>query len=92
MKKLGLILSSLLLLTSCASQQPLSIYVVNNNSITVNGWQATLADVPNIVDQYRPSSVVIHGNQSGENFADAIKVRNALTAAGVKDVTVAGAE
>jgi len=89
--KCGLIIGSLLLLSGCASQS-LPIYVESNSTITVYGWQATIADVPSIVDQYHPGSVVIHGNQTGEHFSDAIKVRDALVAVGVKDVWVAGSE
>ena len=102
MKYLTLLATALLLCgcTSTASpptadsaehghMQRVVVLVQGDNDFFWDGWQASQADLSNLVNEYHPHSVLLSAPKgSAVQFGDLLKLRAAIVAAGVNDVQI----
>jgi biopolymer transport protein ExbD len=76
--------------TASVDSQNITIYLTGNDHFYWDGWDATSQDIPNLVQQYHPQSITIHGaSRTVVDYRDAQRVCDALLAAGVKNVQIA---
>jgi hypothetical protein len=63
------------------------VFMSSGDSLIWDGWEISLNDLPRVVQEYHTRSVIIRGARNNVvSYDDAVKLRDALNAAGVKDV------
>lgn len=76
--------------TTAADSQTLTIFLFGNDNFTWDGWDATSTDIPNLVHDYHPQTIIIRGHTgSAVDYTEALRIRANLLAAGVKNVQIA---
>ena len=70
--------------------EQLVIEIDGGGGLHADGWILTEKELPELIRQRQPASVVIRG-WPGSNFAKALEVQATVKATGISDVTIAQA-
>ncbi len=76
--------------TNAGASKTVTVYLLGMDNFNWEGWYATSRDIPNLVQEYHPQSIIIRGNAGVVvSYSDAQRICSGFRAAGVNSVEIA---